>query len=130
MPSAEMAKQRKSSGLRDLNSHAHALAGLGTVYAKHDGCRTIVLGKVPSPSLEPELWELMDIHLAPRWMDPLISYLKHATLPTDHKVAHKIRCQSASYFLDPSSILYRRSNTGSDLHVVHEQEVATKARAG
>lgn len=56
-------------------------------------------------------------------MDPLIAYLKYATLPTDRKKAHKIRCQSASYFLDPFGVLYRRSYTGPDLRVVHKQEV-------
>ncbi|KAG5557203.1 hypothetical protein RHGRI_007467 [Rhododendron griersonianum] len=108
---------------RDLNSHADALAGLGAVCADQGGERTIVLGEVPSPSFEPEPLEVMDIHLAPSWMDPLVSYLKHAVLPADRKEAHKIHCQSASYFLDPSGTLYRRSYTGPDLRVVHEQEV-------
>ncbi|KAG5516717.1 hypothetical protein RHGRI_037452 [Rhododendron griersonianum] len=108
---------------RDLNSHADALAGLGAVCAENDGNRTIVLGEIPMPSFEPALLEVMDIRLEPSWMDPLISYLKHAVLPSDRKEAHKIRCQSASYFLDPSGVLYRRSYTGPDLRVVHDQEV-------
>lgn len=108
---------------RDLNSHADALAGLRAVCVENDGRRTIVLGEVPTPSFEPELHEVMDNHLAPNWMDPFVSYLKHATLPADRKVAHKIRCHSASYFLNPFRMLYRRSYTGPNLRVVHEQEV-------
>ncbi|KAI8555233.1 hypothetical protein RHMOL_Rhmol05G0158700 [Rhododendron molle] len=104
----------------DLNSHADALAGLRAVRATHDGNRTIVLGEVLTPSFEPELQEVMDIHLAPSWIDPLIAYLKHATLPTDCKEAHKIRCPSASYFLDPTGVMYRRSYIGPDLCVIHE----------
>lgn len=108
---------------RDLNSYADALTGLKAVCATHDGSRTIVLGDIPSPSFEPDQREVMDIHLASSWMDLLIFYLKHATLPADRKEAHKIRYQSASYFLDSSGVSYHRSYTGPDLRVVHEQEM-------
>lgn len=108
---------------RELNSHADALVRLGVVCSSNDGRRTIVLGEIPMPSLESSQREVMEIHLGSSWMDPLISYLKHDTLPTDRKEAHKIRCQSTSYFLDNSSLLYRRSFTGLNLHVVHDQEV-------
>ncbi|XP_058223081.1 uncharacterized protein LOC131332800 [Rhododendron vialii] len=70
---------------RDLNLHVDSLAGLGAICTEHDGYRTIILSKVTSPSFEPELREVMEIHLAPSWMDLLISSLKHATLPTDRK---------------------------------------------
>lgn len=65
----------------------------------------------------------MDIHQAPSWLDPLVSYLKHFTLLVDRKEAHKIRCQSASYFLNPSDVLYHLSYTGPDLRVVQEQDL-------
>lgn len=108
---------------RELNSHAEALAGLGAVCAAHNGSRTIVLSEIPSPSFKLGQGEVMDIHLGQSWMDPIISYLKHNALPANRKEAHKIRCQSASYFLDTSGVLYRRYFTGPDLRVIHKLEV-------
>ncbi|KAF7151942.1 hypothetical protein RHSIM_Rhsim02G0126100 [Rhododendron simsii] len=96
---------------RDLNSHVDALASLRAVCVEHDGSHTIVLGEVPLLSFEPDQREIMAIQLRTSWMDPLVSYLKHSTLPADQKEAHKIRCKFVSYFLDPSSLLDHRSYT-------------------
>lgn len=100
---------------RDLNSHANALAALGAMCNANHGSRTIVLGEVPSPSFEEIPESVMTITLVVSWIDPISYYLKDDILSADPKEAHKIRCQSASYYVDDFGCIYRRSFTGPDL---------------
>ncbi|XP_058218306.1 uncharacterized protein LOC131329231 [Rhododendron vialii] len=107
---------------REHNDHADALAGLASVY-KTSGSHTIVFDEVETPSFEPSVYPVMTITLGPSKMDPIIAYLKNQVLPPNRREAHKIRCQVANYFLDLNDNLYRRTFTGPDLRVVHEDQV-------
>jgi ribonuclease HI len=108
---------------RANNAHADALAALGSACFEAGGSRTVILGDIPSPSFEQREEVVLCVSPGPSWMDPVVAYLRDEQLPSDKKEAHRIRCQSASYFLSASGQLYRRSYTGPDLRVLHEQEI-------
>ena len=51
---------------------------------------------------------IIEIRTTDSWMTPLTSYLKDKTLPTDKKIATKIKARAARYTLI-NETLYRRS---------------------
>ncbi|XP_058217376.1 uncharacterized protein LOC131328449 [Rhododendron vialii] len=106
------------------NAHADALAGLASVY-RTSGSRTIVFDEVAKPSFEQPCQLVMAISLGPSQLDPVIDYLKNQVLPPNKRDAYKIRCRATNFFLDPNDNLYRRTFTGPDLRVVHEDHVKT-----
>ena len=65
----------------------------------------------------------MTINLGPSWMDPIVAYLRHESLPSDSKQAHKIKIQSARYWISPDGKLYRRSFSGGYLQCIHPSKV-------
>ncbi|XP_058192044.1 uncharacterized protein LOC131309421 [Rhododendron vialii] len=107
---------------REHNAHADALAGLASVY-KTSGSRTITFDEVPKPSFEKPSEQVMAIALGPSQLDSVVAYLKNQVLPTNKREAYKIRCRAANFFLGPNDNLYRRTFTGPDLHVVHDDLV-------
>lgn len=54
---------------------------------------------LPRPSTDAELDHVMCINLKPNWMDPIMSYLRQGTLPSDSKEAHIIKLQLARYWV-------------------------------
>ncbi|XP_058180122.1 uncharacterized protein LOC131298666 [Rhododendron vialii] len=107
---------------QEHNAHANTLVGLASVY-KTSGSRTITFEEVATPSFEQTCQLVMAISLGPSQLDPVIDYLKNQVLPPNKREAHKLHCRVANYFLDPSDNLYRRTFTGPDLRVVHEDHV-------
>ncbi|XP_058180145.1 uncharacterized protein LOC131298686 [Rhododendron vialii] len=108
---------------QEHNAHVDALAGLASVY-KSSSSRTIIFDAVDSPRVEPAgNLMILAVLLGPSRMDPIIAYLKAQTLPPNKKEAHKVRCQAANYYLGTHDVLYRRTFTGPDLGVVHEDQV-------
>ena len=53
------------------------------------------------------------------WMDPLVLFLKHDTLPEDKNEADKIRRKTSRFWLSEDSKLYKRSFSGPYLLCVH-----------
>ncbi|XP_058216592.1 uncharacterized protein LOC131327440 [Rhododendron vialii] len=109
---------------REHNAHADTLAGLGSVY-RTSGSRTITFDEVTTPSFEHSCQPVMTISLGPSQLDPVIDYLKNQVLPPNKREAYKLRCRAANFFLGPNDNLYRRTFTGPDLCVVHEDHVTT-----
>ncbi|XP_058216855.1 uncharacterized protein LOC131327735 [Rhododendron vialii] len=107
---------------REHNAHADALAGLVSVY-KTSGGRTITFDEVATPSFERPCEQVMAISLGLSQLDPVIAYLKNQVVPTNKREAYKLRCRAANFFLGPNDDLYRRTFTGPDLRVVHDDLV-------
>ena len=100
---------------RDKNSHADALACLGSSVDTKDA-RRVWVEFIPEPSIaSPVLCN----NLEPSWMDPILVFLKSGKLPEDRKEANKIRHKSARFWISPSGKLYRRSYLGPYLLCVH-----------
>ena len=59
------------------------------------------------------------IRAGPSWMDPLVLFLKHDTLPEDKNEADKIRRKAFRLWLSEDSKLYKRSFLGPYLLCVH-----------
>ena len=60
-----------------------------------------------------------NVRAGPSWMDPLVLFLKHDTLPNDKNEADKIRRKASRFWLSEDSKLYRRSFLGPYLLCVH-----------
>ncbi|XP_030942146.1 uncharacterized protein LOC115967230 [Quercus lobata] len=62
-----------------------------------------------------------NVGAGPSWMDPLVLFLKHNTLPDDKVEADKIRRKASRFWLSEDSKLYRRSFSGPYLLCVHPE---------
>ncbi|XP_030939729.1 uncharacterized protein LOC115964587 [Quercus lobata] len=104
---------------RSGNTHADSLATLATSSAQPLP-RVILVEEVLRPSTERANGiGIHNIRAGPSWMDPIILYLKHDTLPDDKVEAGKIRRKSTRFWLSEDSKLYRRSFSGPYLLCVH-----------
>ncbi|XP_058208269.1 uncharacterized protein LOC131321289 [Rhododendron vialii] len=106
---------------REHNALADALAGLASA-SKASEFRTINFGSIDHPSFD-TIPEVLNVELGPSWMDEIIAFLKHDTLPVDKKEAYRIRNKAAYYWLSESGQLYRKSFSGPYLFVVHPTQV-------
>ncbi|XP_058217346.1 uncharacterized protein LOC131328417 [Rhododendron vialii] len=106
---------------REHNAHADALAGIASTF-KASEFRTINFGNINRPSFDATL-EILNVELGPSWMDEIIAFLKHDTLPLDKREAYRIRNKAAYYWLSESGQLYRKSISGPYLLVVHLTQV-------
>ncbi|XP_030958546.1 uncharacterized protein LOC115980437 [Quercus lobata] len=104
---------------RSGNTHADSLATLATSSTQ----------PLPQVILVEDLYHPMmastnsvrvhSIRAGPSWMDPLVQFLKHDTLPEDKNEADKIRRKASRFWLSEDSKLYRRSFSGPYLLCVH-----------
>ncbi|XP_058181250.1 uncharacterized protein LOC131299688 [Rhododendron vialii] len=107
------------------NAHADALASLASASAsKASEFRTINFGSIDHPSFDTTL-DVLNVELDPSWMDEIVAFLKHDTLPTDKKEAYCIRNKAAYYWLSESGKLYRKTISGPYLLIVHPTQVPT-----
>ncbi|XP_058202951.1 uncharacterized protein LOC131317412 [Rhododendron vialii] len=106
---------------REYNAHADALAGLASA-SKASEFRTINFGSIDQPSFD-TIPEVLNVALGPSWMDEIIAFLKHDTLPADKKEAYRIRNKASYYWLSESDKLYRKSIFGLYLLIVHPTQV-------
>ncbi|XP_030936254.1 uncharacterized protein LOC115961406 [Quercus lobata] len=106
---------------RSGNTHADSLATLATSSAQPLP-RVILVEEVLRPLTGKA--NGIGIHNAragPSWMDPIVLYLKHDTLPDDKIEAGKIRRRTTRFWLSEDSKLYRRSFSGPYLLCVHPE---------
>uniref|UniRef100_A0A2N9IAR1 Uncharacterized protein n=1 Tax=Fagus sylvatica TaxID=28930 RepID=A0A2N9IAR1_FAGSY len=110
-------------GLRDLNGHADALAGLASAVALKLR-RIISVGVQSLPSVGGDtINEVCSVDQSPSWMSPILAYLKDDILPADRKEADRIRRIAPRYWVSKEGNLYRRSFTGPYLRCVHPDTV-------
>ncbi|XP_058192093.1 uncharacterized protein LOC131309482 [Rhododendron vialii] len=84
--------------------------------------KTISFGSIDHPSFDTTP-EILNVELGPSWMDEIIAFLKHDTLPADKKEAYRIKNKAAYYWLSESDQLYKKSFSGPYLLVVHPTQV-------
>ncbi|XP_017221564.1 uncharacterized protein LOC135148512 [Daucus carota subsp. sativus] len=104
---------------REDNSIADSLSKLlEGEYTTADG--PVYFLSLPHPSIEPK--EQFNITLdEDNWMTPLIAYIRHGTLPTDHSKARQVKAHAAKFFLQ-DNILYRRNFDSPILKCVDDDE--------
>ncbi|XP_030929646.1 uncharacterized protein LOC115955594 [Quercus lobata] len=106
---------------RNGNTHADSLATLATSSAQPLP-RVILVEEVLRPSTEKANGiGIHNIRAGPSWIDPIVLYLKHDTLPDDKVEAGKIRRKATRFWLSEDSKLYRRSFSGPYLLCVHPE---------
>ncbi|XP_030969559.1 uncharacterized protein LOC115989821 [Quercus lobata] len=106
---------------RSGNTHADSLATLATS-STQPLPRVILVEEVLRPSTEKTNGiGIHNIRAGPSWMDPIVLYLKHDTLPDDKVEAGKIRRKATRFWLSEDSKLYRRSFSGPYLLCVHPE---------
>ena len=103
------------------NTHADSLATLATSSAQPLP-RVILVEDLIHPLTEKASGvRVYNIRTGPSWMDPLMLYLKHDTLPDDKVEADKIRRKATQFWLSEDSKLYRRSFSRPYLLCVHQE---------
>ncbi|XP_030923081.1 uncharacterized protein LOC115949959 [Quercus lobata] len=108
---------------RSGNTHADSLATLATSSAQPLP-RVILVEEIPRPLTEKANGiGIHNIRAGPSWMDPIVLYLKHDTLPDDKVEAGKIRRKATRFWLSEDSKLYRRSFLGPYLLCVHPEAI-------
>ncbi|XP_030970647.1 uncharacterized protein LOC115991031 [Quercus lobata] len=104
---------------RSGNTHVDSLVTLATSSAQHLP-RVVLVEEVLRPSTERANGiGIHNIRAGPSWMDPIVLYLKHDTLPDDKVEAGKIRRKATRFWLSEDSKLYRCSFSGPYLLCVH-----------
>ncbi|XP_050255306.1 uncharacterized protein LOC126701244 [Quercus robur] len=104
---------------RSGNTHADSLATLATSSAQPLP-RVILVEDLCHPTTEKANGiRVHNVRVGPSWMDPLVLFLKHDTLPDDKVEADKIRRKASRFWLSEDSKLYRRSFSGPYLLCVH-----------
>ncbi|CAL9019593.1 unnamed protein product [Prunus brigantina] len=89
---------------RSENSHADALARLASAIEQGLG-RNIHMELLDQPSTRAPL--ICAIDHSPTWMDPILRFLQHQTLPADPAEARRVRYRSARYLI-LNGALYKR----------------------
>ncbi|XP_030923551.1 uncharacterized protein LOC115950498 [Quercus lobata] len=106
---------------RNGNTHADSLAMLATSSAKPLP-RVILVEELIRPLTEKANGiGVHNLRAGPSWMDPIVLYLKHDTLPDDKVEADKIRRKATRFWLSEDSKLYRRLFSGPYLLCVHPE---------
>lgn len=107
-------------------SHTNALATIASV-VESDMKRTIEVEFLRRPSIDAEqdCFIVIDIevNLGISRMDPIIHYLKDASLPNDNREAYRVKAQASRYWLSPNHKLYRRSFSRPHLRCDHPKKV-------
>ena len=108
---------------RSGNTHADSLAMLATSSAQ-PLLRVILVEDLYRPITKKAngTW-VHSVRAGPSWMDPLMQFLKHDTLPDDKVEADKIRRKASRFWLSEDSKLYRRSFSGPYLLCVHPEAI-------
>ncbi|XP_050259242.1 uncharacterized protein LOC126704276 [Quercus robur] len=108
---------------RSGNTHADSLATLATSSAQPLP-RVILVEDLSRPTTEKAKGiRVHNVGAGPSWMDPLVLFLKHDTLPDDKVEADKIRRKASRFWLSEDSKLYRRSFSGPYLLCVHPEAI-------
>ncbi|XP_030927507.1 uncharacterized protein LOC115953836 [Quercus lobata] len=106
---------------RSGNTHTDSLATLATS-STQPLPRVILVEEILRPLTEKANGiGIHNIRAGPSWMDPIVLYLKHDTLPGDKVEAGKIKRKATRFWLLEDSKLYRRSFSGPYLVCVHPE---------
>jgi len=106
---------------RSGNTYADFLAMLATS-STQPLPRVILIEDLYHPTTEKANGiRVYNVRVGPSWMDPLVLFLKHDTLPDDKIEADKIRRKVSQFWLSKDSKLYRRSFSGPYLLCVHPE---------
>ena len=90
---------------RSGNTHADSLAMLATSSAQPLS-RVILVEDLCRPTTEKANGiRVHSVGAGPSWMDPLVLFLKHDTLPDDKAEANKIRRKASRFWLSEDSKL-------------------------
>ncbi|XP_030959341.1 uncharacterized protein LOC115981328 [Quercus lobata] len=101
------------------NTHADSLATLATSSGQPLP-RVILVEDLCRPTTEePNGVRVHSVGAGTSWMDPLVLFLKHDTLPDDKVEADKIRRKTSRFWLSEDSRLYRRTFSRPYLLCVH-----------
>ncbi|XP_050280262.1 uncharacterized protein LOC126721249 [Quercus robur] len=104
---------------RSGNTHADSLATLVT-FSAQPLPQVILVEDLYCPMMaRTNSVRVHSIRAGPSWIDPLVQFLKHNTLPEDKNEANKIRRKASRFWLSEDSKLYRRSFSGPYLLCVH-----------
>ena len=75
---------------RDFNSHVDALAGLASIFQGKTGW-TIVVDLISIPNHETrQILVLSNIEIGPRWIDPIVEFLRHDKLSKNKREVNKL----------------------------------------
>ena len=106
---------------RSGKTHVNSLATLATSSAQPLP-RIILVKDLYRPTTEKANGiRVHNVRAGPSWMDPLVLFLKHDTLPDDKVEVDKIRRKASRFWLSEDSKLYRRTFSGPYLHGVHPE---------
>ncbi|XP_030970418.1 uncharacterized protein LOC115990768 [Quercus lobata] len=106
---------------RSGNTHADSLATLATS-STQPLPQVILVEELIRPLTEKANGiGVHNVKTRPSWMDPLVLYLKHDTLPDDKVEADKIRRKATRFWLSKDSKLYRHPFSGPYLLCVHPE---------
>ena len=109
---------------RDENSHADALANLGSA-VQVTKSQTIPIIYLKWPIIWKQDQEAAcEINIETTWMTPIFDYLQNNTLPEDKDAARKIKATSARFTIIQGN-LYRRSFSGPYLTCIKPSQVKT-----
>ena len=104
---------------RSENTHADSLATLVTSLAQPLPWVILVEDLYRPTTARANPIRVHNVKAGPSWMDPLVLFLKHDTLPEDKNEADKIRRKASRFWLSEDSKLYRRSFSGPYLLCVY-----------
>ena len=108
---------------RSGNTHADSLATLATSSAQ-PLLRVILIEDLYRSTTEKANGiRVHNVRAGPSWMDPLVLFLKHDTLPDDKVEVDKIRRKASRFWLSEDSKLYRHSFSGPYLLCVHPEAI-------
>ena len=106
---------------RSGNTHADSLAMLATSSAQALS-RVILVEDLYRPmTTRANKIRVRNVRAGPSWMDPLVLFLKHDTLPDDKNKVDKIRRKASRFWLSEDLKLHRRSFSGPYLLCVHPE---------
>ena len=104
---------------RNGNTYADSLATLASSSAQSLP-RVILVEDLYRPTEINEVAaHVHQIRVGPSWMDPIISFLKEDTLPSDKLETEKIRRKAPRFWLSEDQKLYKRSFSGPFLLCIH-----------
>ena len=106
---------------RSGNTHADSLATLATSSAQPLPWVILVEDLYRPTTEKANGIREHNVRAGPSWMDPLVQFSKHDTLPDDKVEADKIRRKASRFWLSKDSKLYRRSFSGPYLLCVHPE---------
>ena len=104
---------------RSGNTHADSLATLATSLAQPLPRVILVEDLYCLTTAKANKIQVHNIRAGPSWMDPLVLFLKHDTLPDDKNEADKIKRKASRFWLSKDSKLYKCSFSRPHLLCVH-----------